>query len=191
MARSTATTVEQYLAELTPERRASISLVRAVIRRSLPRGYVESMGFGMIVYSVSPTLFRDTYNGQPLMYAALSAQANYDALYLMGPYADATQRAELEAAFVAAGKRMDMGKSCLRFRRAEDLPLDAIGRVIAATPPEAFVARYLESRAALQAVETSEAKPAKDGRKRPPTAAASRPRAAARRPRGTARRASG
>jgi hypothetical protein len=193
MARSTATTIEQYLEELTPERRPAVATVRALIRRSLPKGYVESLGYGMIVYVVPASLFKDTSNAQPLCYAALAAQQNYNALYLMGAYSDPAQRTELEAAFRTAKKRMDMGKSCLRFLRAEDLPLDAIGRIIASTPPEAFVARYLESRGEAQATAAAAAERPADRVRKPRvrTPAGSRGSGASRRPRGSARRASG
>src|SRR3712207_4724954 len=122
MAQSTAATVGDYLAELAPERRAVIAAVRDVVRGALPAGYEETMSWGMISYEIPLSRYPTTYNGRPLSYAALAAQKNYYALYLMGAYADPRQLARLEAAFAEAGKRMDMGKSCLRFKRAEDLP---------------------------------------------------------------------
>ena len=146
MARSSAASVDEYLAELPVARRAVIAAVRDVVRGALPDGYVESMSWGMISYQIPLARYPNTYNGQPLTYAALAAQKNHFALYLMGAYADPAEAAALEAAFEAEGKRMDMGKSCLRFKRVEDLPLPAIGQLIASTPPDAFIARYEASR---------------------------------------------
>lgn len=144
--RSTADTVEAYLAALPEDRREAIDAVRAVILQHLPDGYRESINWGMISYEIPLERYPNTYNKQPLGYAALASQKNYCALYLVGAYADDEQRKALEAAFEAAGKKMDMGKSCLRFRRADDLPLDAIGAIIAATPPDAYIAQYEASR---------------------------------------------
>jgi hypothetical protein len=116
--------------------------VRDVVLQHLPEGYREAMNWGMISYEVPLERYPSTYNKQPLGYAALAAQKHYYALYLMGAYADPAQAARLQEAFDRAGKKMDMGKSCLRFRSLDDLPLDAIGEVIASTLPEALIARY-------------------------------------------------
>ena len=146
MATSTAATVEAYLAGLPEERRAVVAAVRDVVRRHLPEGYQETMNWGMISYEIPLERYPTTYNGQPLAYAALAAQKHHYALYLLGAYADPAQAARLAAAFAAAGKKLDLGKSCLRFRRLDDLPLDAIGEAIASTPPEALIARYEAAR---------------------------------------------
>src|SRR5688500_4449004 len=142
MASSKASTVDEYLAELPPERREVVSKVRDVVRRSLPKGYSETMSSGMISYGIPLAKYPRTYNGQPLAYAALAAQKNYYALYLMGAYMDPEQQKQLSEAFKRAGKKMDMGKSCLRFKTLEDLPLDAVAQVIASTPPEKLIAHY-------------------------------------------------
>lgn len=142
MASSKAATVDEYLRELPEERRAVIAAVRDVVLRNLPDGYRETMAFGMIGYGIPLERYADTYNKQPLSYAALAAQKNHYALYLMCAYQDPAQEQALRDAFAAAGKKLDMGKSCIRFRALDDLPLDAIGRIIAATPPDAFIARY-------------------------------------------------
>ena len=147
MATSKAATVDEYLAELPEDRRAVVSAVRDVVLRNLPEGYQESMAFGMIGYGIPLERYPDTYNGQPLSYAALAAQKNYYALYLLGAYQDSEQERQLREAFQAAGKKLDMGKSCVRFKKLDDLPLDAIGRFIASTPPEAFIAHYEAARA--------------------------------------------
>lgn len=136
---STAETVEEYLASLPEERRAVVSAVRDEIVRNLPDGYDETMTWGMISYVVPLSRFSPTYNGQPLGYVSLAAQKNAYSLYLLGLYGDADQEAELREAFRVAGKKPDMGKSCIRFKKLDDLPLDTIGRVIAAIPPERVI----------------------------------------------------
>ncbi len=138
--RSEATTVEQYLSELPEERRETIATVRDVILEHLPEGYVEVMNWGMITYEVPLETCRDTYNGKPLMYAALASQKRHMAVYLTGIYMSDESRAEFETAYKATGKRLDIGKSCVRFRRLDDLPLDLIGDSIAAIPCDEFVA---------------------------------------------------
>src|SRR5687767_14529167 len=109
MARSSATTVEDYLKELPEEKRAVLAKVRDTVVRNLPKGYRESMNWGMISWGIPLETYPDTYNGQSLCYAALAAQKNYFALYLMGAYQDAEQRKALKQAFEKAGKKMDMG----------------------------------------------------------------------------------
>lgn len=135
-------TVKAYLDALPADRRKALSAVRATLRRHLPKGYKEYIGFGMICYGVPLSVFSDTYNGQPLCYAALAAQKHYNSLYLMSVYADAAQRRALERAFRAAGHKADMGKSCIRFQSVDDLPLETIGDLVAQTPVDVFVATY-------------------------------------------------
>ncbi len=146
MASSRAATVEEYLAELPPERREVIATVRDVVRRHLPDGYDETMNWGMISYELPLARFPDTYNGRPLSYAALAAQKGYNALYLTTVYQDAATTAWFAAEYARAGKTLRMGKSCLRFKRLDELPLDLLGQVIASQPPEQFIARYEASR---------------------------------------------
>ncbi|HEU0077638.1 MAG TPA: DUF1801 domain-containing protein [Longimicrobiaceae bacterium] len=146
MAGSSAATVEEYLQELPPERREVVSAVRDVVLRNLPEGYSESMSFGMIGYGIPLERYPDTYNGQPLAYAGLAAQKSHYALYLMCVYQDPRTEAAFREEFARAGKKLDMGKSCVRFRRLDDLPLDVVGRTIAATPPEELIRQYEASR---------------------------------------------
>ena len=141
-----ATTVSEYLAQLPDDRRKAISKVRSVIKKNLPKGYEEKMGFGAISYQVPLKTFSETYNGQPLCYAALAAQKNFNTLYLMLPYGSPKHRAELEAAFKKAGKKLDMGKSCVHFKDPDDLPLPAIGKLIAAVPASKYVEIYRGAR---------------------------------------------
>ncbi|HEY0023464.1 MAG TPA: DUF1801 domain-containing protein [Longimicrobium sp.] len=147
MASSKAATVEEYLQELPEDRREVVSTVRDVILRNLPEGYTETMAWGMITYAIPLERYPTTYNGQPLGYAALAAQKNNYSLYLLGAYMDPEQEEALLEAFRREGKKLDMGKSCVRFKKTADLPLDAIGELIAATTPEQFIARYEASRA--------------------------------------------
>lgn len=146
MASSSATTVTAYLSELPEAQRAVVAAVRNLILAHLPQGYEETMNWGMICYEVPLSRFADTYNGQPLGYLALAAQKRYYALYLSAIYSDPEKETRLRAAFEAMGKKADVGKSCVRFRKLEDLPLDAIGELIAETPPDAFIAEYTRGR---------------------------------------------
>ncbi len=142
MARIEAATAEEYLQQLPDDRRAVVSAVRDVILRSLPTGYAESVGYGMITYGIPLERFPNTYNKQPLSYAALAAQKNHYSLYLMGAYGDPAHTKWIEEEFARAGKKLAIGKSCLRFRRLEDLPLDTIAQSIARVPPEALIAMH-------------------------------------------------
>lgn len=146
MASSKAATVEDYLTELPPERREVVARVRALVRRHLPKGYAETMNWGMISYEIPRERYPDTYNGQPLGYVALAAQKNNYALYLMALYTDAQNAEFLQRAHAETGRRPDMGKSCLRFKRLEELPQEALGSIIASMPVDAYIARYEASR---------------------------------------------
>ncbi|KOX23190.1 hypothetical protein ADK67_21335 [Saccharothrix sp. NRRL B-16348] len=139
MVQSKAATVEEYLAELPEDRRATVSAVRDVVLANLPDGYVEGMQWGMITYSVPLEVSGKTYNGQPLAYVSLASQKNYVSLYLMGVYGEREQ--EFRSEFEATGRKLDMGKSCVRFKRVDDLPLDLIGREVARQGVADFVAK--------------------------------------------------
>lgn len=139
MVKSAATTVSAYLKELPAERRAVISAVRDVIVRNLPKGYEETMNWGMISYQIPLESYPDTYNKQPACYASLAAQKNHYAVYLMG--IDDAKRKLLADAFKKLGKKMDMGGSCLRFKKLEDIPLDTVGKLIASTKPAELIER--------------------------------------------------
>ena len=146
MARSTAATPDAYIAELAPDRAEDIRRVRALVNEALPAGYVERVSWGMLSWEVPLELSGLTYNKQPLVYVALAAQKNYNALYLNCVDASDERGARLRAAFEAAGKKFDMGKSCLRFRSADDLADEALRAELASTTPEMFVARYRAAR---------------------------------------------
>jgi hypothetical protein len=142
MVSSSATTVEEYLGELPDDRRDAIAEVRSVILGNLPDGYVETMNWGMIAYEIPLERYPDTDNGQPLGCAALASQKNYMSLYLWGVYGDEASAASFRERYAATGKRIDMGKSCVRFTRVDDLPLDVIAEAIAATPVDQLIAWY-------------------------------------------------
>ena len=136
---SDAKTVEEYLSELEPTRREAISAVRSVILENLPDGYEEVMQYGMISYVVPSSVVPDTYNGQPLMYIALASQKQYMSLYLTTVYADPSLSDWFKQRYLATGKKLNMGKSCVRFRKLENLPLDLVAEVTALTPLAKFV----------------------------------------------------
>jgi hypothetical protein len=146
MPASSATSVAQYLAELPPERRAVVSRVRDVVREHLPAGYAESIEWGMICWSVPLSRQPDTYNGKPLGYVFLAAQKNYYVLHLPLLYMEPARSAEFARAYAAAGRRLDMGKGCVRFRTIEALPLDVVGETVGSTTPEELIAAYVRMR---------------------------------------------
>ncbi len=142
MATSSAATVDEYLAELPPDRRDAVEGVRAVILENLPAGYEETMQYGMISYVIPLSKYPVTYNGQALGYASLASQKNYVSLYLMNVYGDKETERWFVERYRSSGKKLNMGKSCVRFKRLEDLPLELIGEAIGRTAPEAFIQYY-------------------------------------------------
>jgi hypothetical protein len=139
------TTVAAYLESLPPDRRATISTVRTLVNARMPKGYSEFMSAGIIVWGIPLAEYPDTYNGHPIWYTALAAQKNYSTLYLMACYGSNELMTRLESAYKKAGKKFDMGKSCLHFKTPDDLVSDAVGDVIAAVPPKTYLAMYEKS----------------------------------------------
>ena len=139
-------TVGAYLKQLPPDRRKTLAAVRKVVLDNLPKGYEEAIGYGAITYAIPLRDYPDTYNRQPLCIAALSAGKNYCSLHLMAAYGDANTRKSVEDAFRKSGKKLDMGKACIRFRTPDDLPLDALGAIIAKVTPEKYIKAYEASR---------------------------------------------
>jgi hypothetical protein len=135
----TSAAVAAHLAKLPADRRREMEAVRAVVRRHLPAGYEEAMSGNCLVWQVPLKAYPDTYNGHPLWYVALAAQKNHLSLYLMVAYGNPALARRLRDGFKAAGKKLDMGKSCVRFQAAGDLALDVVGEVVASTP----MARYI------------------------------------------------
>jgi len=138
--RSETDSVSAYLTGLPEERRTAISAVRNVLLEHLPEGLEEVMNWGMIAYEVPLATYADTYNGRPLLFAALASQKNHMAVYLTAIYMSDERRASFEEKYRASGKRLDVGKSCVRFRKLENLPLDLIGEVIGSVSVDEFVA---------------------------------------------------
>lgn len=146
MVSSTATSVDSYLNELPSDRREVIASVRNLVNANLPKGYAEEMTFGMIGWVVPLSRYPTTYNKQPLGFVALAAQKNNYALYLACAYANPESEKALRAAYADAGRKLDMGKSCLRFKRREDLLDDAIAHMVASTPVGDTIRLYEASR---------------------------------------------
>ncbi len=141
---SKATTVDAYLAELPPDRRAALEAVRRVIRRNLDKQYVENMSYGMIAYCVPHRVYPQGYHCNPkqaLPFAALASQKNYMSVYLC-TYMSPTEEAWFRSAWKKTGKKLDMGKSCIRFKTLDDLALDVIGEAIRRVPAKTFIELY-------------------------------------------------
>ena len=136
---SKAITVEQYLNELPNERKEALSIVRQIIVENIPDGYDEVMNWGMITYEVPLETYPNTYNGKPLMYAALASQKNHMSVYLTGCYMSLDVRDKFEKAYKKSGKRFDAGKSCIRFKKVNDLPLELLGKTIASMDVNKFI----------------------------------------------------
>jgi hypothetical protein len=146
MLNTNAATPEEYLDDLPPDRREIVSTLRDLVLRNLPPGYEEAIRWGMLSYEVPLSRYPKTYNKEPLLYLALAAQKHHFSLYLLGIYSQEDGEEKLRAEFQKAGMKLDMGKSCVRFRRIEDLPLDVLAKTVAATSVEDFIALYEESR---------------------------------------------
>ena len=146
MVSSKAATPDAYIAGLAPGRAESVSRLRALINARIPPGYEERMSWGMIGWEVPLSRYPDTYNKQPLVFAALAGQKNHTALYLICVYASAERTERLKAAWAASGRKLDMGKSCLRFKRAEDVAERALAEALASVPVDTFIAEYEASR---------------------------------------------
>ena len=141
-----AKTVAEYLDALPVEKRAVVSKVRAAMKKAMPKGYAEGMNFGAITYAIPLTRYPNTYNKQPLCYAAIAAQKNYYSLYLMNVYGDARKAQWLADEFKKRGLKLDKGKACVRFKSLDDLPLDVITEIVASTPVEQYIGVYEASR---------------------------------------------
>lgn len=145
---SKATTVEQYLASLPPDRRAALQAVREVILKNLDKDFEEGMLYGGICYYVPHRLFPAGYHcdpSKPLCYAGLGWQKHHMSLGLMSVYGSPEHLKWFRAAWARTGKRLDMGKACIRFRKVEDVPLEVIGEAIRRVPVKAYIAHYEKS----------------------------------------------
>ncbi|MBQ10024.1 MAG: hypothetical protein CMJ45_00535 [Planctomyces sp.] len=137
--------VEKYLAELPEDRRQTLEAVREAVLKNLPKGYAEGMQYGMIGYFVPHEVYPPGYHTdpkQPLPFAGLAARKNYVAIYLMSVYGDPEQEAWFREAWAETGKKLDMGKSCVKFKTIEDVPLKVIGQAIKRVPVKKYVDNY-------------------------------------------------
>ena len=139
MVQSNATTVAAYLDELEPDRRRVIRALRRCVRAHIAKGFTEVMNWGMISYDIPLEKSGKTYNGKPLMFAAIGAQKHHVGLYLCGLYCKADRKAAFEAAYTASGRKLDMGKSCLRIRHKDQIDPDSIAQALSAVTVEEFI----------------------------------------------------
>ena len=146
MAKSKAETVDECLEELQNDRRDAIESIRKIVLDNLPAGYEETMQYGMIGYVIPLERYPNTYNGQCLAIISLASQKNYISLYLMSVYSDPDTKRWFTEGYRASGKKLNMGKSCVRFKSLEDLPLELIGEAVARTSVDEFIEHYEASR---------------------------------------------
>ena len=139
MMQSKANNIEQYLNELSDDRKEAISIVRQTILENLPDGYDEVMNWGMITYEVPLETYPNTYNGKPLMYSALASQNNHMSVYLTGCYMSPDIRDQFEKPYINSGKQFDVAKSCIRFKKVDDFSLVIFGETIASLDVNEFI----------------------------------------------------
>lgn len=139
MVQSDAPTVEAYLAELPEGRRTHIEEALGVIRANMPDGYEEAMNWGMISWQVPLSVEPDTYNGEPLLFCALANQKRHMAIYMMSVYSNPANLEKVLSGYEVLGRKPNMGKSCIRFTKVENIPLEILGEIIADSPMGDFV----------------------------------------------------
>jgi hypothetical protein len=154
-----ALTVNQWLSSVPPERRDAIDAVRDVVNARLPKGYEETVDWGMLAWVVPLATYPNTHNGRPLMLAALGAHTKVMTLYLMAVYGDPKVRKEFESAYKRTGKRLDMGGCCVHFKTLDALPLDVVGDTIARVGVEQYVEHYEKARPKKKPKPKAKAKP--------------------------------
>jgi uncharacterized protein YdhG (YjbR/CyaY superfamily) len=150
---SKAATVEAYIDELPEDRQAAIKKLRATIKKALPKGYAEGMQYGMIGYFVPHKIYPAGYHcdpKEPLPYASVASQKNYISVYLMSAYLDSAVEKYIKDAFKEQGRKLDMGKCCIRFKKPEDIPLDIIAKAVGMVPVADHI-QYFEDIRKLQA----------------------------------------
>jgi hypothetical protein len=139
---STAGSVQEYLEGLPDDRRELVGRLREEFLRVMPEGIEEHMRWGMISYEIPLEASGPTYNAQPLVYAALASQKHHVSLYLMGAYLDPQLLELLRTSHEHARKRLDMGKSCIRIKRLEDVELESVRKVLGAYSVGSYLAAY-------------------------------------------------
>ncbi len=151
--KSNATTPEEYIESLPEDRRDIMRKLRKVILENLPKGFKEGMGYGMIGYVVPHTLYKPGYHvdpKQPLMFMSLASQKNHIALYHMGLYGGAELDWFKKEWPKHTAKKLDMGKSCIRFKKPEDVPLELIGELCTRMTPQQWIDCYEANLKALK-----------------------------------------
>ncbi len=143
---SKATTVDEYMEQLPEERKAAMKKLRAVIKKNLPKGFQECMGYGMMGYVVPHSKYPVGYHcnpKDPLPFLALASQKNFIAIYHMGIYSDPKLLKWFQEAHAkASSKKLDMGKSCMRYKKPEDIPFELIGELVSKMTPDEWIAQY-------------------------------------------------
>ncbi len=143
---SKATTVDDYLASLPKDRRDAINAVRKTILKYLDKkGFEEGMQYGMIGYYVPHRVYPPGYHcnpKEPLPFAGLASQKNHMSLYMMGLYGSETELERFQKEWAKTGKRLDMGKACIRFKKVDDLALEVIGEAIKRLPAKKYIEHY-------------------------------------------------
>jgi Domain of unknown function (DU1801) len=139
---SKATTVTQYLAELPEDRRKAIEAVRQVVLKNLDKDYEEGIQYGMIGYYVPHRVYPAGYHcdpKQPLPFAGLASQKNYMSVYIMCVYGHSGHASWFQQEWAKTGKKLDMGKACVRFKKIDDLALNVIGEAIRRVPAKKYI----------------------------------------------------
>jgi uncharacterized protein YdhG (YjbR/CyaY superfamily) len=143
---SKATTVDQYIDELPEDRKKAVAELRKVIKKNIPKGFQEVMAYGMPGYSIPHSKYPDGYHCDPklpLPFLSFASQKNFIAVYHMGIYADPKLlKWFTDAHTKASPKKLDMGKSCLRYKKAEDIPYELIGELVSKMTPDEWIAIY-------------------------------------------------
>ena len=137
---------DEYIEALPEDRKAAISAVRSVILANLPPGYEETVQHGTLSYVIPLAVYPVTYNKLPLLFAGLASQKNYMTVHLMNIYGDPADEEWFVQRYKATGKKLNMGKSCVRFKTFDDLPIELIGEAVARTPVESYIKIYADSR---------------------------------------------
>lgn len=143
---SASKTVTEYIDSLPADRKVTVSKLRDLILANLPEGYKEGMDYGMISYFIPLEVYPSTYNKHPLTYIALASQKNYLSLYMLGLYTSDEEEKAFRKEYEATGKKLNMGRSCIRFKKLDDLALDVIAKRIASVSPEKFIQLYEQAR---------------------------------------------
>ncbi|MEN9598851.1 MAG: hypothetical protein RL596_1162 [Bacteroidota bacterium] len=143
---SKATTVEEYLSEVAPDKKAAVEKLRKIIKKNIPKGFQETISYGMIGYVVPHTLYPNGYHcapKDPLPFVNIAAQKNFIAVYHMCVYADPILYKWFTTEYPKHSKaKLDMGKSCIRFKKPADIPFDLIGELVQKVTVDEWIERY-------------------------------------------------